>query len=235
MNWKFFIPTALLVLVTIYAFTFRAPRSTSPGDNPTHLLADPDIQKLAMKYGDHHVATLAMYQKLAANSEAPALLDSLAAWYYATGMYPQAYAVAKDVCENHRPNLSSMNIWAHTARLLGNAEEAISLNQQLAAHTGEAIYHYQVAAMQFELQRLEECQQTVNTLLADTTIGRQKIGIAYGDNETQEVSLKAATLNLDGAIKQASNQNEEAKRSFEQALQIEPGFELAQNNHRGLQ
>ncbi|WP_040671063.1 tetratricopeptide repeat protein [Nitritalea halalkaliphila] len=58
----------------------------------------------------------------------------------------------------------------------------------------------------------------------------EKIGFNLGDNQTQEISLRAAALNLKGLVYVAQGSKSDAVAAFQEALALEPEFRLAQEN-----
>jgi len=58
----------------------------------------------------------------------------------------------------------------------------------------------------------------------------EKIGFPVSQTETQEIGMKAAALNLKGMVYLDQGSKAEAKTAFEEAIQLEPNFNLAKEN-----
>ena len=63
----------------------------------------------------------------------------------------------------------------------------------------------------------------------------EKIGFPKSQTETIEVGMKAAALNLKGMIYLDKGSKTEAKTAFQEAVQLEPNFELAKENLKKTQ
>jgi tetratricopeptide (TPR) repeat protein len=63
----------------------------------------------------------------------------------------------------------------------------------------------------------------------------EKVGFPKADNTNQEVSIKAAALNLKGMVYMYQKNKTEALQAFNQALELVPDFELAKENVKEAQ
>src|SRR5690606_37866784 len=89
---------------------------------------------------------------------------------------------------------------------------------------------YQVAVLQFQIQRYGECQASIQRLVNDPRAEQEKVLININQNTRQEVPLKAAALNVLGVMHLDQNDKEKAKQAFSQSLQVYPDFLLPKGN-----
>ena len=84
--------------------------------------------------------------------------------------------------------------------------------------------------MQYSLNRQDEALNSINMLVKAPKSTEEKVGFPKIDNTTQEVSLKAAALNLKGMVYMYQKNKAEAITALNQALEIQADFELAIEN-----
>lgn len=188
------------------------------------------IYNRAMLFGDYLVAKDALFGLIVKYPERIDYIDSLARIYYALGAYPQGLLAAKIVLEKKPENLDMLELSAISQDALGNKKEALEAYEKLSQKTKNLNHAYQVAVLQFSLQRYGECAATTDKILSDPEAAKQKISINVDQTNTQEVSLVAAVRNLRGVMYKEMTQPDKAKTEFESALKETPDFMLAKNN-----
>ncbi|NNC85814.1 MAG: tetratricopeptide repeat protein [Bacteroidia bacterium] len=192
------------------------------------------MYETASKNGDFEVARAALYYMLAENPENYHLKDSLARIYLAQGFYFLADKMASEVLEKEPDNQQVMEIKAISLQAMGNLKESVDYYEKLF-NNGERIQHgYQLAVLQYNLQRYGECNATADFIIKSPNGAEEKVYLNYGENKGQEVSLKAACHNLKGVMFKDLQKTEEAKQQFEAAVQAMPDFVLAIENLKSL-
>jgi len=193
------------------------------------------VYKKSISYGDYLTATDAMYDLWVNDTmNAPAYKDTLANLYFLRGQYLQSAVLCKDVLSKHPGDLKLEELLAAADQNINNLNEALSLYQTIYQTTHDLFHLYQIAVIQFNMSRVGECNQTLNLIISDTGSVHQRVQITSGQNQVQYVPYKAAALNIHGVIAKGLNQNDVAKKSFQDALAIYPDFILAKNNLSGM-
>ena len=188
----------------------------------------------ASKNGDYEVARTALYYMLAENPENYHLKDSLARIYLAQGYYFMADKMASDVLEKEPDNQQVMEIKAISLQATGNLKESVVYYEKLF-NNGESIQHgYQLAVLQYNLQRFGECNATSDFIIKNPKSAEETVYLNYGENKGQEVPLIAACHNLKGVMLKDLQKIEEAKLQFEAALKAKSDFLLASENLKSL-
>lgn len=184
----------------------------------------------AMIFGDYLVAKDAMFNMLTINPTRIDYIDSLARLYYALGSMQQSLLSAKLVLEKQPDNADMNELSAICYDALGSKKEALDTYESLYKKS-KSIYHlYQIAILQFTLQRWGECTASCETVLKDPAAAEKKVTIAYDQNSSQEVPMTAAIHNLRGVMYKELKEEAKAKLEFEEALKIFADFALAKSN-----
>lgn len=238
-----------LMLVSIgYAQQNSEPPSTMPANDKTppatstKAMAMPTdtmphslkVYNRAMLFGDYQVAKSALFSLIVDNPERLDYIDSLSRIYFGLGAYPQSLLAAKIVLEKQPKNLEMLELSAISQDALGNKKEALEAYEQLYPLTKNLNHAYQIAVLQYSLQRYGECTTTTDNILSDENAGKQKIGINVDQTNSQQVPLTAAVHNLRGVMFKEMNQADKAKSEFETALKEAPDFALAKSNLEAL-
>ena len=125
-------------------------------------------------------------------------------------------------------NTALLEMVAVSYQNIGNLKEALAEYERLYAQTKSPQQLYQIATLQYGLERSGECKSSLQQLML-MDLEKEKISINMGQ-QSQEVPMRAAVMNFTGVLFQANKQLADAKRSFEEALKIAPNFVLAKNN-----
>ncbi|MEO5569949.1 MAG: hypothetical protein ABIT08_11950 [Bacteroidia bacterium] len=188
------------------------------------------IYNLAASFTDFDVAKHAMFSLIAKYPSRVDYVDSLARIYYSMNAYPQCLTAADFVLRSQPDNQQMMELSAICQGAMKNDKEALAIYERLFAKTKSIFHLYQVAVLQYSLQRNAECSASVETILADKDAATQKVQISYDEQNAQNVPLSAAAYNLRGVMHKDMKETEKAKVDFEAALKGYPDFKLAKNN-----
>jgi tetratricopeptide (TPR) repeat protein len=192
------------------------------------------IYDAAIGYNDFAVATDAMYHMIALRPTDAALKDTLAGLYFQRGAWPQVVLVTTDILLANATNQAALELRAVANQSIGRAKEALADYEQLYKLAQNPYHLYEIAALQFSMKRLGECELTVRQLLADGSLKDKTIAITVQDGRSQEVPLHAAALNLNGVLDLEQGKKDSAKVHFENALKVYPDFILASDNLAAL-
>jgi len=236
-----------------------------------------NIYNMAMSNMDFQVAVNALYNLIAENPETPAYKDSLASLYFVMQRYGSCIKVCNDILSDGPPqapnmlelsssadstktsgetagkgfsgNIKILGLLALSEKAIGRSIEALAAYEKLFVCTQDLQYAYEIAALQFNIQRFGECRATIEAIIATITAeNQQTIQIVYQANENQpgvnpegrsslraqDVPLKAAAYNLKGVLQLELNEIEEAQASFNKALELFPDFQLTIGNLESL-
>ncbi len=233
---KIYLLTALLITGFLGFGQAKKPAPTVPA-NPNSTFSERDtipldikIYKTAILFGDYEVARNAVFALITKYPARIDYLDTLARIYFSTGAYSQALLSANIYLERDPQSIPMMELSAICQGAINNHKESLEMYEKLYAKT-KSIYHaYQIAVLQYTLKRLGECEITVNQVISDPKSAGDKININIDQQNSQEVPLAAAALNLRGVLQKELNKPDKAKEDFEAALKIFPEFALAKNN-----
>lgn len=190
------------------------------------------IQKYhnSLKYVDYSSAINALQEILVINPEKVNYKDSLLAMYYNSGRSNSAVLLAKEMEAEGNSNPATFQVLASTFQNAGMLKEALPYYEKLNK-TKEGLYYlYQIATIQFNLSRLQECTQSLSKIIQNPEAAKQTIAMEYEKQETQQIPYAAAAYNVLGVMALQFKENEKAKGNFTKALELAPEFLLAKNN-----
>lgn len=191
--------------------------------------ADQAALQVAMRYSDQSMAKTKLYDLMIRNPENTRYMEALANIYFDNSQFPSAALVAMDLLQLNDKNVGALEIAAYSLEQLGALDRALPHFESLYLLTGDNFSLYKSAFIQYNIQRYEEAMNSVNMLVKNAKAD-EKIGFPKSQTETQEVSMKAAALNLKGLIYLDQNSKEEAKTAFNEAISLDPSFEQAKEN-----
>ena len=192
-----------------------------------------EILKMGLKYNDYDAAKQALYKMIVLDTGNIALKDSLAVLYFKSGLYNQSILVSREILERDPNDTLILQAKAIAEKNIGLIIDAIDDYGKLYTLTKSVLHLYQLALLQYQLKRYVECNGSIDQLLANPQIDKQKINITTGKTQ-QTVPLKAAVWNMKGIVYMDMNEYDQAKIYFLEALKIFPEFELAKNNMKFL-
>lgn len=192
-------------------------------------MQDQSAYQLAMRYNDFESAKNKLYDLIVRNPEDlryPELLGSL---YFDNGMSTSAALVALDILEVNEKSIGSLEIAAYSLEKLGALDRALPHFERLFLLTGDNFSLYKSGFIQYNIKKYQEALNSIDMLIKNAK-PEEKIGFPVSQTETQEIGMKAAALNLKGMVYLDQGSKAEAKIAFEEAIQLEPNFNLAKEN-----
>jgi len=191
--------------------------------------ADQTAYQLAMRYSDLGMAKAKLYDLMIRNPENTRYMEALANIYFDNSQFASAALVSIDLLQSNDKNVGALEIAAYSLEQLGAFDRALPHFESLYLLTGDNFSLYKSAFLQYNLQRYEEAMNSVNMLVKNAKAD-EKIGFPKSQTETQEVSMKAAALNLKGLIYLDQNSKSDAKIAFNEAIALDASFEQAKEN-----
>lgn len=225
----------LMLLMAICASTTIAQTADSvstrldPKLKKTLNTMDQGVYQLAMRYNDPSAAKDALYQLMIRNPENLRYPEMLQGLYFEGGQYSSSALVALDILKVDDKNIASLEIAAYSLEQLGALDRALTHFERLYLLGGDNFSLYKTGFLQYTVKKYQEAINSVNMLVKNAKAD-EKIGFPAVDGSTQEINIKAAALNLKGMIYLDQGSKVEAITAFEEALALEPSFELAQEN-----
>lgn len=184
------------------------------------------LLQIGEQYNDVVIQKQALTEILIINPSDSAAMRMLAELYYNTSQFTSSALVGLDFLQQYRSNAIALEIVALSYENLRLYDKALEYYEQLWLTTEDINVQYQVAYLQYTLQRFTESEANLKMMdakLKDTDI----IRLANKNGQAQDISFKAAVLNLRGLMAVEQGKNDEAKNYFTQALAINPDFEIA--------
>jgi tetratricopeptide (TPR) repeat protein len=226
---KLLISGALLcIVVTFYS-------CNGSGSKDAMLSHYKKVYKLSLTYGDFAAAENAIYHQWALDTANKlSYKDTLANLYFKSGQYLQAAVLGKEILAVKPHDAALMELVGESDQRINNLQEALSVYQTIYSSTHDLYHLYQIAVIQFGLNRLSECNQTIDQILSDPNSAKQNVQITISQTQAQNVPFSAAALNMRGVIAKSLKQNDAAKKAFTDALAAAPDFVLAKNNLAAL-
>jgi tetratricopeptide (TPR) repeat protein len=193
-------------------------------------LSDQAAYQLAIRYNDFDVAKVKLYDLLLRNPTNIRYAELLASLYFELNQSTSAALVALDIIEGgNGNNTTALEIAAYSLEQVGALDRALPHFESLYLLTGDNFSLYKSGFIQYSLKRFPEALNSVNMLVKNAK-PEEKIGFPKSATETQQVDMKAAALNLKGMIYLEQGSKAEAKTAFQEAIALEPTFELAKEN-----
>ncbi|MDX2196949.1 MAG: hypothetical protein NW207_11065 [Cytophagales bacterium] len=210
--------------------TNTAISEPTPSTNDTYGLKE-KIFRESLKYGDLLVAKQALYEMIVLKPDMKNLKDSLAYIYVNLGAFREAILLSREITDKDPNNIGVLEVKAIAEQSLGLSKEALTSYETLFSKTKNVFHQYQIASLQYELKRIQECVNTVDQILSTAEIEKKELNIGTGTRgQLQRVNLKAAAFNIKGVLAMDLNQMDVAKQLFDEALKLTPEFVLAKNN-----
>ncbi|WP_373523989.1 tetratricopeptide repeat protein [Aquiflexum sp.] len=229
--------TAVLVLmaaITVFGQS-EQPVQTDAEINRKRNEADRKVYQLALRYNDLPAARMKLIELIERNPSNLQYAETLASLYFESGQYTSAAISALDILEVSDKSLAALEVAAYSLEQLGAMDRALPNFERHYLLTGNLFSLYKTAYMQYSLNRQEEALNSINMLVKNNKSSEEKVGFPKEDNTQQEVTLKAAALNLKGMVYMYQKDKNEAREAITQALELQPDFELAQENLKEVQ
>ena len=183
-----------------------------------------------MKYNDPAVSKDALYSLIALDPNDDSIKMVLCYYYFENKIFASSLFVSGDVLVRHPNHIDALRINAMSYESLGVRDKAITQYESLYLKTNDVGVLYQVAVLQFGLERYTEAITNLGIIIKDPQAKALKLNFAKTETEQQEVTLEAAAYNLWGMIEKQQGNKEEARKHFNKALEIDPEFAIAKQN-----
>ncbi len=210
------------------AYGQEETQDTTQADGYVNLYAG--IYNLSTQFSDPAVTRMALYHLLMVAPNKTGILDSLALNYYDNQRWISVALVTKENLNLNPDNELALELSAVAYENLGLRDKALEQYETLFLKNDNTATLYRVAFLQYEMKRYKESLASAEILLNRDDVSEQKLYFPKADKSQQQVSMKAALLNLKGLIAKAEGNTEKAKNLFLEALKEAPGFEVAQKN-----
>ncbi|HSF55672.1 MAG TPA: hypothetical protein VLA71_18105 [Algoriphagus sp.] len=191
--------------------------------------ADQAVYQMAMRYSDPAMAKTKLFDLMVRNPEDLRYMEALGSLYFDGGQFASAALVSMDILKLNDKNVGALEVAAYSLEQLGALDRALPHFESLYLLTGDNFSLYKSAFIQYNLKRYQEALNSV-TMLVKNAKADEKIGFPKSQTETQEVSMKAAALNLKGLIYLDQKSMAEAKTAFNEAISLDPAFDQAKEN-----
>lgn len=230
--------TLIVIMLTVqFAFAQEGNDSLPRLDSKTKRILNMEDQaayQLAMRYNDSQMAKASLYKLMVRNPENLRFQEALGSLYFELGQSTSAALVALDILEVNDKSIGALEIAAFSLEQVGALDRALPHFESLYLLSGDNFSLYKSGYLQYSLKRYAEAMNSVNLLIREAKTD-EKIGFPLSQTETQEISMKAAAINLKGMIYLDQGSKSEALAAFEEAIQLDPNFALAKENLKQAQ
>ncbi len=218
-----FFPLIRSLLLTLAVLFTAFSLSAQPKDAAHYK----EVYRLASRYGDYNAAILATYHLMALDPADASLKDTLASLYFGARSYTQAMVLGREILGADPSNAKMLQLVAISEENLGRAKEALEAYEKVYATTKLPYHLYKVAVLQYQLQRLGECQNTLGMVIFAPEADKAKVAMPVNQQQQQEVNLKAAAFYVRGLVNLDQKESALARQAFQEAVRLEPQFVLA--------
>ncbi len=212
----------------LYIFTFVIT-SAAIAQTTNALELEKQRLKQSLAYGDKVVAASLMYNIISLEGEQSTYKDSLAYLYFNGRNYVSCFLVTNDILKSNPDKIDLLEMKAISLESMGAIDKASEAYNELLSKTNNNYHAYKLASLQFATKKLVEAYESVKKADQLPDDGTLKITFQVNKNYNENVELKAAIAYLEGIIAMNLDKNNEAKISFERAIQLFPDFVLAKS------
>lgn len=191
------------------------------------------LLRKAEQYNDVLIQKQALTDILVLNPVDSAAMRMLAELYYNTSQFSSSALVGLDFLQKYKSNEIALEIVALSYENLRLYDKAVEYYEKLWLITENTNVQYQMAYIQYSIKRYAEAEANCGLMLAKLK-DEETIELSKSDGSSQVVSFKAAVYNLQGLMAVEQGKGEEAKGYFNQALALNPDFELAKKSLEAL-
>lgn len=194
----------------------------------------------AMQHRDPNTAIIAANYIVGIEGAKSTYLDSVAYLYSVTRQLASCQAVCERILTVSPEKLDIMELKARCLMAENKLFDAISIYEFLFKKTNDIGFGYTLAKLQLAGKRLLEAMATANALVKipqNPNQPRQVVEPIGTDGETQTIGIVAAIHNLRGLIAYQIDPEKnvaDAHKCFDQAIQLEPNYDLAKQNKSRL-
>ena len=225
-----------LLMLAISAPTWSQSNAQSRADSlmPAELEQQVYIYSLANKYNDPAVSKIALYNILAMTPGNTIIMDSLAVMYLEFGQYASAALISQDILRINPNDMFATEIAAISFETLGVKDRALTYYEKLYLNNSDLGMLYQVSYLQYELKRFNESIINADIIINDSKSETFNMFFPLGQNDQQEINMKAAAYRLKGLIAVGQNKTSEARQFYTKAIEFAPTFEVAKSELASL-
>ncbi len=199
-------------------------------NNEVQIAHQKKILAQARNVADAQMMRGALYELLVLNDNKGPYKDTLLDLYFSTGMYAQSLLLSREMAGENTEDTILLERMAVSEEMLGLLGESLENYQKLYAKSNKVDHLYQIASIQYRLKRYQECNTSLNALVADKGVEKATVMINYGQNRQQDVPMIAAIYNLNGVLNIDLKNYQDAAMVLQKALEVSPDFELAKGN-----
>ncbi len=188
------------------------------------------VFNLALQYNDGVVAKQALYEMMVLDPSRKELRDTLAMLYYNLNSWGECIFVSREILADNPNKLDILEMKAVALKNVGLLRDAQDDFQKIYLKTDNVLYLYEVASLQYQMKRYDECLVSLDILLKSKEIDGQQVSLPVSQISEQQVPMRAAVLNLRGIAAYEINNDKLARESYKEALKIFPDFIMAKGN-----
>ncbi len=185
------------------------------------------IYEKAKSYNDPNVAISALYNMVAIQPDNLFLKDSLMREYITLSQWAPSYMISREILELQPNNNFALEVSCVALRNLGLKQEALNEFESLYLRTDRIDILYTISQLQFELGDFNQSLNNLDILLKNDETNEMVVSVSKGENDRQEVPIRAQLNYLKGLVYIEKGENNLAKDSFTIALNISPDFQNA--------
>lgn len=201
--------------------------TTLNAQNNSNLELEKQKLKQAYAYADNNMAVNALHSIIAIEGAQSTYKDSLAFTYFDARKFISCFLVTNDILSYKPDNLQILEMNAISLESMGAIDRAAEAYAKLLAKTDNNFHAYKLAGLYYSLNKPNEALAAVQKAVQLPDNKTITISFQVNKNYNQEVDLKAAIYYLEGILYTTLEKSNQAKASFERAIQIFPDFVLA--------
>jgi len=184
----------------------------------------------SLKYGDEGAAVSSIYAIIAKEGANSTYKDSLAYIYFQGRKFSSCFLVCSDILSQNKEKLDIMEMQAVSLENIGAYDKAAQVYAKLTVKSSNNFHAYKLANLYFVMKKYPEAEKAIAKAESLNDTGKIEVTYNINKNYTQQVALLAAIANLKGLIQFEQEKLDEAKKSFQQAVDIQADFVLAKEN-----
>lgn len=178
----------------------------------------------AQRYNDALLSKQALVEMSVLSPRDTSVLRSLAELYYNNRQFISSAIVAQDINAIYPTSIVGLEIQALSFENLRLYDKAVENYEKLWLQTEDKYVLFQIAYLQYSIDRFEESKNNLAILISKTT-DEDMVQLNKSDGNVQDVKMMAAIENVKGLIAVAQGNNEVARGHFNKALELSPEFE----------
>ena len=217
----------------IYILTFIIT-TTAIAQTSNTIALEKQKLKQALAYGDKVVAASSMYNLISMEGPHSTYKDSLAYLYFNGRNYISCFLVTNDILKTNPEKLELLEMSAVSLESMGAIAKASEVYATLLSKTTNNYHAYKLAGLQLAQNKFEEAYVSIKNADQLSDAGTVTVTFQVNKNYNQNVNLKAAIAYLEGIIALNLKKDNEAKISFNRAVQLFPEFVLAKGKLESL-